>query len=464
VRRGALAALCAGTVLAIAAAVPARAADVPRASHPARTPVQHVISLMQEGHSFDNYFGTYRHADGIPRHACMPVDPTVTGGRCIKPFHIDNQPIEDLSGSPDVARAQLNAGRMNGFISAITGQRGRVQPVVMGHYDDRDIPYYWNAADDYVLFDRFFGSALGGSLTNHMFWLTGGPGDKRGETVPDRGFTAPTIFDRLTDAGVSWKLYIQSFDRSAFRSSTPDARRGEVVRAPLLGYARFVDDPHLFKHIVSLDRFPRDLERNRLPAVSYVVSSGSREHPPGSLMAGQTLIRTLLNDLMRSRYWRSSAFTWTYDGAGGWYDHVKPPQVDRWGYGFRVPALLVSAYAKRGYIDHSTLDFTSILRFIEQNWGLRPLGERDRRANSLLGAFDFARPPREARFLTMSRASVRRPAAARTPVYAAYGIASAVALALILLTAAYEMAVRRRRAARLRGPSNRVTVGPWGEE
>ncbi|MDX6684095.1 MAG: hypothetical protein QOF86_223 [Baekduia sp.] len=453
-------------VLIAVVALGARAPAVARAGTgpPARTPIQHVISLMQESHSFDNYFGSYPKADGVPPGACMPVDPTVAGGRCIKPFHIDNQPIEDLSGSPRVARAQLNGGLMNGFISAITHQRGRVQPVVMGHYDDRDIPYYWNVADNYVLFDRFFSSALGGSLANHMYWLTGGPGDKRGETMPPAGFTAATIFDRLEEAGVSWKVYVENDDPAAtFDSSRAGARRGQLVRVPLLDYARYVRDPRLSKHIVSLDQLPRDIERGTLPAVSYVIPSGSREHPPGSLIAGQTLIRTLVNDLMRSRYWRSSAFTWTYDGSGGWYDHVKPPRVDRRGYGFRVPAMLVSAYAKRGYVDHTTLDYTSILKFIEQNWGLRALTARDRRANSLLGAFDFSSPPREPAFLTMSRATTPRTKSARTPVYGTYGIALAAALAVVLLAAARETMVRRR-PRRLRGPSNRVTVGPWSED
>ncbi len=459
---GGLLAACA--LMAAGGPTPARAAAAyqPGTDPPARTPIRHVISLMQESHSFDNYFGTYPGADGIPRDTCMPVDPAVRGGRCIKPFHIDNNVIEDLSGSPDVARAQRDGGRMDGFISAIAAQRGRVQPVVMGHYDDRDLPFYWNVADNYTLFDRFFSSALGGSLTNHMYWVTGGPGDKQGETVPPAGFDAPTIFDRLEAKGVSWKFYIQNYDPEAtFRSTLLGPRSGQLIWAPLLNYARFVDDPKLFSHIVSLDQLPLDMQRGTLPAVSYVVPSGSREHPPGSLDAGQTLVRTLINDLMRSRYWKSSAFTWTYDLAGGWYDHVSPPQVDGSGYGFRVPALLVSAFSRRGHVDHTTLDFTSILKFIEQNWGLRPLTARDRRANSLLGAFDFRSPPRQPEFLTRQRHALPAANSARTPVYVTYGIALAVAVLAILLAALRERAVRRRRVPRLRGPSNRVTVGPW---
>ena len=120
-----------------------------------------------------------------------------------------------------------------------------------------------------------------------------------------------------------------------------------------------------------------------LPAVSYIVPAGASEHPPGRIQAGERFVRSLLNALASSSSWKDSAFTWTYDDWGGWYDHVKPPQVDRYGYGFRAPALLVSAYARRGHVDHTQLDFTSILKFIEENWNLKPLAARDAAANSL---------------------------------------------------------------------------------
>ncbi|MDW8005550.1 MAG: alkaline phosphatase family protein, partial [Thermomicrobium sp.] len=114
----------------------------------------------------------------------------------------------------------------------------------------------------------------------------------------------------------------------------------------------------------------------------------------GSIQAGQRFVRSLIQALMRSPYWWNSAFLVTYDDWGGWYDHVPPPQVDEYGYGFRVPAFLVSPYAKRGYIDSTTYDFTSILKFIEENWDLQPLAERDARATSITNAFDFDQPPR----------------------------------------------------------------------
>jgi phospholipase C len=106
---------------------------------------------------------------------------------------------------------------------------------------------------------------------------------------------------------------------------------------------------------------------------------------------------------MRSSAWSSSAFLLTYDDWGGWYDHVYPPQVDKDGYGPRVPAIMVSPFAKKGYIDSTLLDFTSVLKFIGVNWGIPPLAERDANANDLTSAFDFSQSPRQAEFISMER-------------------------------------------------------------
>jgi phospholipase C len=127
---------------------------------------------------------------------------------------------------------------------------------------------------------------------------------------------------------------------------------------------------------------------------------------------------------MRSDAWHSSAFILTYDDWGGWYDHVPPPQVDAFGYGFRVPALLVSPYARRGHIDSTLLDYASILKFIEDNWGLEPLAERDAAANSIASAFDFSQPPREPLLVPWERPDDQpRPKPRRNVIYAAYGAA-----------------------------------------
>jgi phospholipase C len=450
-------ALAAALALGLAPAAAAQAAPAPR------TPIRHVISVMQQDHSFDNYFGTYPGADGVPRGACMPRELGRRERGCVRPFHIGNRAIEALGDSPLLARAQRDGGALDGFMNALRTRHGRDQPLVMGHYDDREIPFYWNLADRYVLFDRFFSSATGGTLTNHMFWTTGGPGRTAApETVPPGGLTAPTIFDRLQARGISWRFYVRGYNpRVTYRSAAAGDPTGQLASVPLLNYARFVNRRELFRHIVPLRRLPEDLRRGTLPAVSYVVPLGAREHPPGSLAVGQSVLRTLITELMRSRFWTSSALMLTYDSWGGWYDHVPPPRVDRWGYGFRVPALLVSAWARRGWIDHTTLDSASILRFIETNWRLPSLTARDRRAHGLMQAFDFRGAPRAPEFVTDARTRTAAPRLATRPVYVTYGTALGLGLVVILVALGREV-VLRRRAPRLRGASARVRIGPRG--
>ena len=211
---------------------------------------------------------------------------------------------------------------------------------------------------------------------------------------------------------------------------------------PLLDYARFIDDPKLASHIVPLTQYYKDLANGTLPAVAYIAPSGASEHPPGSIQSGERFVRTLINNLMASQYWSSSAFLLAYDDWGGWYDHVPPPQVDAFGYGFRVPALLVSPYARKGYVDHTTLEFSSGLKFIEENWGLAPLTRRDANAKSLSSAFDFKAPPQPARIIPAERNVTSVASAKRSIIYPAYGLGAAVVL--LLMGAAYFRSRRSR--------------------
>lgn len=398
---------------------PARSAET-------NTPIQHFIVLMQENHTFDNYFGTYPGADGPPPETCMPVDPfNSESGECVRPFHIGDYPVEDLDHSSRTFKLQYNDGLMNGFVYALH-QRNQDGALTMGYYDDRELPYYWNIADEYVLFDRFFSSSRGGSVSNHLYWVAAVPGEDR---IPMEGYDDEivTIFDRLHERGISWKFYIQNYDPGLTYRTVDQVsgnRASQVIWAPLLNFDRFIDDPELSSHIVDLNQYFEDLTNGTLPSVAYIVPSGASEHPPGSIRSGQKFVKTLIQALMQSDAWTSSAFMWTYDDWGGWYDHVLPPSVDQYGYGFRVPALLVSPYARQGHIDSTELDFTSCLKFIEYNWGLEPLAERDSRAHNILSAFDFSQPPRQPVFIPFERASpepLREPR--REVIYAAYGIA-----------------------------------------
>jgi phospholipase C len=312
----------------------------------------------------------------------------------------------------------------------------------MAHYDARQLPYYWSLAHNYVLFDRYFSSASGGSLRNHLYWVAGSPGDPGKEAIPAGGYgDLTTIFDRLEAKGVSWKFYVQDYEPTAtFRA--PGASSAQVTRVPLLAVARFLDDPTLAKHIVPLDEYYKDLGRNTLPAVSYIVPAGSSETPPASVTNGQAFVRSVVAGLKRSTAWSSSALMLSYADWGGWYDHVPPPQVDFGGLGFRVPALLVSPYARKGYIDHTALEHTSILKFIETNWGVAPLSARDAAANNFVEALDFRQRPLVPQLDIES--GLPAPVQAGKPgiIYPAYGVAAlagACVIALAVLTG------RRRR-------------------
>lgn len=401
------------------------------------TPIEHFIVLMQENHTFDNYFGTYPGAEGIPAGTCIPVDPFEPSNTdCVEPFHIGDRPIEDLDHSDSTFNLQYNEGHMNGFVYALN-QRNQNGSMAMGYYDDRDLPYYWNLVDEYVLFDMFFSSDHGGSFANHMFWVSGQQGGSRvtSDGYPD----VATIFDRLEERGISWKFYVQNYDPNINYRTVEQVsgnRASQVIWVPVLNIARFLDDPKLSSHIVDLNEYYTDLENGTLPAVAYIAPAGASEHPPGSIRSGQKFVKALIQALMRSSAWDSSAFMVTYDDWGGWYDHVLPIQVDEHGYGLRVPAFMISPYAKRGHIDSTILDFTSILKFIEENWNIEPLAERDANANSFITAFDFSQPPREPAFVPFERVvQEQRTEPRRIVIYAAYGGALLLAAFLFIWTA-----------------------------
>jgi phospholipase C len=442
--------LCAASILLVfgvsagATAAPSKVAPEPK------TPIKHFIVVMQENHTFDNYFGTYPGVEGLPSGVCMPVNPfDPKDTTCVKSFHVGDTEVEleDPDHSTATHRLQYNDGHMDAFVYALN-RRNEDGRLAMGYYDDRDVPYYWNLADEYVLFDHFFSAAAGGSYINHVYWVagksSGGKDRATGKSLDD----LTTIFDRLEEHGISWRFYVQNYEpRLTYRTlhDFPGNRASQVVWVPLLNFDRFIDNPKLSSHIVDLNEYYKDLENGTLPAVAYIVPSGPSEHPPSSIQAGQRFTKALIQALMQRDAWYSSALMISYDDWGGWYDHVLPPQVDEYGYGFRVPSLLISPYAKRGYIDHTVLDTTSILKFIEENYGLAPIAERDAKANNLTNAFDFSRAARNPRFIPSERVVVeKRPEPRRVVIYVAYGAALALAGLLVTFAASSWRFPRRR--------------------
>jgi len=418
------------------------------------TPIHHFVILLQENHTFDNYFGTYPGAEGIPKNTCVPADPTAGPRPCVRPFPMGNRSVIDLDHSHSSALMDLAHGRMDGFVQAQNIRTGDGAQA-MGYYDASDVPFYWNVADRYVLFDHFFSSDLGGSFLNHVYWVAANAGNA-GQSVPLGGLRLTTIFDLLQAAGVPWKFYVQNYDPTITYRTLPHLknanRASQAVWCPLLDIPRFLDNPALRSHIVGLSQYYSDLRDGTLPAVAYIAPSGASEHPPGSLATGQRFVHGLVNALMMSRSWDSSAFVQAYDDWGGWYDHVLPPTRSGHTDGFRVPAMLISPYARQHYIDHTSLDFTSLLKFTEQNWHLRPLTQLDASAGSMMAAFDFGQPPRKPEIIPLQRTAAPPAQTVREVLlYGLYGLGAAFAVALIV------MAARRRR---LRPTQARPESGP----
>ncbi len=380
-----------------AAAVPHAQTDAPTLISPAAAgKIDHIFVIMQEKHTFDNYFGTFRGADGFPVNPStlqVPNDPANPSGGTEAPFHLTKFRTTPFHYGVDVSRAALDGGKMDKFIK-VQNVRNKPGKDVLGYYDGSDLPVYWQLARQYVLADRFFSSAQGGDVINHEYWVAGraaGPA----ESIPSTGLNLVTIFDRLDSKNLAWKFYIRDYAPTVTYKNLPpgDPHDIQVERAPILAIPRFVE-PSPSKNIVDESVLFRDLNSTTAPTVGYIVLGGSSESPPSDVANGQYAAAAVITAIMRSSAWAHSAIILTWDDWGGWYDHVVPPQIDSDGYGFRVPALIISPYAKRGYIYHELSDFTSILHLIELVNGLAPLATRDAKASDLLAAFDFNQAPR----------------------------------------------------------------------
>jgi phospholipase C len=364
--------------------------------------IHHVIWIMQENHTFDNYFGTYPGADGIPPGTCLPDMPG--SKKCVKPFHMPKDaPACDLQHYWEAAHAAYDNGKMDGFVWA------EGSPYTAGYYDQRDIPNYWNYARHYTLADRFFSSLNGPSGPNHVYTVAGQSGGlivnaftlEQVEDVLDDpdGFSFASMVNLFKKTSVSWKYYVETQPLPPGKKKIginlyyPDPKEYSIWN-PLPGFKAVRDNPETMKHLVDLKEFYKDLHNGSLPEVTWIVPMlRDSEHPPQPLVEGMWYVTSLVNAVMESPYWKDSVIFLTWDDYGGFYDHVPPPTADAFGYGPRVPAIVMSPYAKPDYISHFPYDFTSILKFIEERWNLAHLTERDDRANDLSDVFDFDQKP-----------------------------------------------------------------------
>jgi len=375
------------------------------AAGPTRWPIKHVVIIVKENRSFDQLFGRFPGADGArtasDRGRAIPLTQAVMRMPGELPHHYTD------------ALSDWDGGRMDGF------DRGALsRAYAFSQMRPEQIPNYWRWARDFVLSDRFFSSAQGPSFPNHLFtiaaqsagvhdvpWNTAarGPATSWGCDAPptervtvslpdgDRSrvapcFDIPTEGDLLSAAGVDWAAYAAGSDQRGYIWSAFDAVR------------HIRDTPAWHQHIRPVDDLIDDIARDRLPAVTWVTPTfDSSDHPEGgtNLCTGENWSTRVIDAVMRSPEWADTAVFLTWDDWGGFYDHVPPPQVDGFGFGFRVPLLVISPYARTGVVDHRLGEFSSILRFVEDNWGIRErLTARDRDASDLSYDFDFRQQPR----------------------------------------------------------------------
>ena len=356
--------------------------------------IQHVIVIMQENRSFDHYFGTFPGADGIPAGVC---NPDVDGG-CVAPFHDTNDINAGGPHGSGSATADINGGKMDGFVlQQVNAQKGCTDPNnpncagsnrrdAMGWHDDREIPNYWAYAKAFVLQDRMFEPNASWSLPSHLFMVSGWSahctvaGDPMScvsdldlsiKQVLTYNYAWTDITYLLHKRNVSWRYYLAEGTEpdcdNNLMECPPIAQQANVpsIWNPLPQFDT-VKQAGQLGNVVALEQFYLDVKGGQLPAVSWIVPNGAlSEHPPSSVHIGQAYVTGLINTIMQSPYWGSTAIFLTWDDWGGFYDHVPPPVVDGMGYGLRVPGLVISPYAKQGYIDHQTLSFDAYLKFIE---------------------------------------------------------------------------------------------------
>ena len=412
--------------------------------------INHLVVIYLENRSFDNLYGEFPGAEGLAEaaHAPKQVDsagvvypflPQTTGAPFPitpplpnAPFPIEQylpaaQPTRDLVHRFYQEQEQIDGGRMDRF-AQVSDAKG----LVMGYYHTAGLPLAAEAKR-YALLDHFFHSAFGGSFLNHFYLVAttpprfaGAPAsmmaqlDAQGHLVKDGAVTpdgyvvntaytvnAPhpagtppatlvpsqtmaTIGDRLSDKGVSWAWYSGGWNDAL--AGHPDSTF-QYHHQPFAYFARYADGTAAkAEHLKDETEFLKAAAAGTLPAVSFVKPIGSQNEHPGysEIVSGERHAEELIDAVRNGPNWRDAAIIVTYDENGGFWDHVAPPRIDRWGPGTRIPAIVISPFARKGFIDHTTYETASILALIEHRWGLAPLGTRDSAAADLTNAFDFS--------------------------------------------------------------------------
>ncbi len=378
--------------------------------------IQHVIFFIQENRSFDNYFGklgSYRESKGLPNDIDgldLTLQLKTYSGKTVMPFHQRTVETDVMSPSWNESHFYVDRQDSGEFLLDNWMMQQQCSILVatdpectrtMGYYDQTDIPYYYELATQFATSDSFHSSAMSGTIVNRSYLLSATSG---GMNNPDDPFPvdAPTIFRRLSEAGISWKYYYQ--DDSVF-----------------LGYyvcGGACDWDMYMNNVVPISSYYEVLARTTanhdLPQVVFIEHAAKLrldEHTGNNIQLGVADAKEIIDSLIKSAAWPSSVFFLSHDEGGGMYDHVppypvsnpdgKPPafaagDIGRWDNftysGFRVPLLVVSPWVKPHFVSHTNREFTSILKFIETRYSLAPLTIRDAEADDMLEFFDFSAP------------------------------------------------------------------------
>jgi phospholipase C len=378
--------------------------NAPRGPRPVGiSKIQHVVFIVKENRSFDNYFGTFPNADGA-------TSGPISNGTVLPLAHFGASTPVDPGHQYWDARAAIAGGAMNAFDLLGQGNVGGVM-LPMSQVLQSDIPHYWTYAQKFVLGDRMFSSMPGGTFPNHLYavandsdgafttplmsssgdWGCDAPSTVSVLKEDDDGvvssefpcFNYTTLADKLQAAGVSWKYYAPSKGENGYSYST------------LNSFSQFRNTSLWNTNVVDFSQFAIDAAAGTLPAVSWL-SPGLilSEHPPGDPCPGENWTVAQINAIMRNRtLWNSTAIFIVWDDFGGFYDHVPPPPRDKFSLGPRVPFLIISPYARRGYVSHTQYEFASVLKFIEEAFNIPAMGDRDSTASDTLDSFDFTQAP-----------------------------------------------------------------------
>lgn len=330
-------------------------------------PVKHVIVDCQENRSFDHYYGFAPFAGrfGVPTGYSQPDGQ----GGSVAPFHFTSLSTPDIGHSWSAMHAEYHNGAMDGFFTT-NGSN------CLGYYTQQDLPFYYSLFRDFTLCANYFCPVMGPTYPNRFYLVAGTSGGITTNGIWGYGvFDFPIILDLLEAAGVSWKIYNTAWD------PVPPGDSDNVF----VFWQRWAHDQRT--RATQAD-YLNDVRKGTLPQVSFIIPSflrGHDEHPPADVSVGMGIQQRLVTALQDSPVWASSAYIITYDESGGYFDHVPPPQLDAYGLGFRVPTWVISPFAKKGHLEGTLYEHSSILKFIETVFGLPTLASVNHR-------FDAATP------------------------------------------------------------------------